>query len=123
MMKNATGVSRHMAFLIFNDTHFHSAEIMSSTKEYNFFKYVDSPDSVASIYERVMSLCSRVILKDPMGADRRLIDILGYTPLDVFRHDYASLVELEERMAKIEEDHDNEMAEKVRDLEDMQNET
>jgi len=108
-----------MAFLVFNDAHFNGERIAESAKEYNFFKYRDVPKTADSIYKRVMSLCSRVILKDPMGTDKRLIDIFGYTPLDVFRHDYATFVELEERIAKIEEEHDKLMSEKVKDLEHM----
>lgn len=118
-MEKVHGVQRHMAFLVFNDAHFHGKEFMGSSKEYNFFKYRDAPTSANSIYKRVMSLCSRVILRDPMGSDKRLIDIYGYTPMDVFRHDYASFVELEERIAEIEEAHDKEMSSKVKDLEHL----
>ena len=121
-MREAHGVTRHMAFLVFNDAHFHKDQISSSKDNYNFFKYVDSPRTADAIYKRVMSLCSRVILKDPLGTDKRLIDIFGYTPMDVFKHDYASFVELEELIADIEENHDKMMADKARDLEEMRKE-
>jgi hypothetical protein len=54
-----------------------------------------------------------------MGNDKRMIDIFGYTPEDVLRHDYASFVELEDRLSSIEKEYDEDMKAKTKLLETM----
>jgi len=118
-MSTAVGPFRHMAFLIFNETHFNREQILKERCDYTYFRYADCIQTVNSLYERVMRVCSHVYLRDPMGNDKRMIDIFGYTPEDVLRHDYASFVELEDRLSSIEKEYDEDMKAKTKLLETM----
>jgi hypothetical protein len=115
--KDADGYLRNLSFMIFNDGHFNKEIILAETNRYDYFNYRKAPSRSNAFYERIMDLCSRSILRDPMGSDKRLIDIYGYTPADLLDMDYASLIDIEERINEIEKEHDRHMTETTKTLE------
>lgn len=114
------GLLRFLSFQIVNDTHFRREHIEKNSHlyKYNYFRHIKESSNL--YYDKVMQLCSRRILKDPMGSDRRVIDIFGYTPDDIMQMDYASFRDLEERLSNIETEHNESMDATAKQLQQEQ---
>lgn len=120
--KDVSGRDKHLAFLIFNDTHFNKEDIPSAVK-YNYFEYrkTTTPRTVQSFHRRVMNLCSKVILRDASAPDKYLRDIYGYTPRDLMEMDYATFADLAEMVEDMADKNEAEMHAKMTELQNLNN--
>lgn len=97
----------------FSDSHFNNDRLSGS---YNYFGYRAPVDQPTTMYDRVMDLCEHVVLCDPMGSDKRVFDIYGYTPQDILQMDLTSFNDLHTRLIALETEHNKTKADLVAGL-------
>ena len=96
-------------FLHINEAIFDKERVSERGEDYVYGKVLSPKKTSAhSFYNRVMTLALKPISREPMGGDKFIYNVLGLTPDDLMQFDFASLVDLEERIETLRADYEKE---------------
>lgn len=114
-MRGYSGPFRYLAFNIYNDCHFGK---LASSDSYAYFMSRQEPEHnpIDTYYNRAIDLCSKVVIKEPMGSDKYLHDIFGLSFQDVMNMDPMALMHFEEITKKMIENNKKDLKERLKDV-------
>jgi hypothetical protein len=112
-LDKTSGFDRYYLFCHQYEAIFYPNKIAPIASTYRYGYKIDTDEINSPFYHRVMNLCLKPINRDPMGGDRFLVNILGLTPNDIFKFDFASFIDLEDRIVALENSYRDELAEKA----------
>jgi hypothetical protein len=122
LVKGDKGIESYLAFAISLETHIYQEEIIKAgADKYNYFYYQDYLTHSNVLYRRVMDLCTRELIHDSMGTASRVYNIFGLNMPDLMHMDYATFVDIEERMEELDRNNIELQKMKEKALADAQN--
>lgn len=102
-MAKASGASRSYILRQTSEIFFKRSKVEAYGSEYAFGKMIETEDESTDFVDRVLNLSMKAVITDPMGADIFTYNILGLSPLDLLKLDYATFVSIEDKINDMEQ--------------------